>query len=137
MDDLVPLPARTLVGRPVRVGAVEVGTVTDVLASRSLGYVLGLEVRGEDGHERFVPWVAAVVQPDSIALTSVFSLLSSSELALYVDNGLRVSELEEDVLVARDGTLARPSEPRLSASASVHTSRSKRSVHAVAKRSMP
>lgn len=119
-----------LLGRRLRVGSVDVGTVTDVLASRRLDYVLGLEIRGRDGHGHFVPWVAAVVEPDTLTLTSVFSLLSSSELAVYVDNGLRLRECAPDAEVDREGLLAGPT-------GATATRRSISSVHALAKRSIP
>ena len=130
MDDGRPLRAKELIGRPVRVGAVQVGTVSDVLAVRGLAYVLGFEVRGRDGHGHFVPWVGAIVEPDALSLRSVFSLLSASELALYVDSGLRVSECVPDMVVAPDGTLER-------AAAEFSTSTSTRLVHPAAKRSIP
>jgi hypothetical protein len=135
-DDRSPVHAKELIGRPVRVGAVQVGTVSDVLASRGLAYVLGLEVRGRDGHGHFVPWVAAIVRPDAIGLTSVFSLLSASELTLYVDNGLRVSECIPELLVASDGTLERATGTSAPVAAPA-TRRSTRFVHPAAKRSMP
>ena len=130
-----PKPTSELLGRSVRVGDVEVGVVASLLASRGLGYVFGLEVRGRDGHEHFVPWVAGDLDGPGVQLRSVFSLLSSSELALYVDNGVRLEEDRGPVLVLRDGRIAESS-----AAAAVNGSPTRRSTSAVqasAKRSMP
>lgn len=124
------LRVRELIGRPVVVGAVQVGTVSDVLAVRGLAYVLGFEVQRPDGHTHFVPWVGAVVEQDAVRLRSVFSLLSASELALYLDSGLRASECVPDLAVASDGTLSRVPAAR-------STSRSTRFVQPAAKRSIP
>jgi hypothetical protein len=87
-----PVWARALLGRPVLLGAVQVGTVSDVIANTSLGHLLGFEVRGRDAYARFLPWVGAEIEPDHIAVRSVFSLLSSCELPLYLDYGVRLSE---------------------------------------------
>jgi len=138
MSEAWPIPAESLIGRAVRVGAVEVATVTDLLATRGLAYVLGLEVRGRDGQRRFVPWVAAVVDRDAIRLASVFSLLSSSELALYLDQGRRIAERAAELTVEQDGVLARAPAGAGSGNGSAEsTSRSTRSVQAAAKRSIP
>jgi hypothetical protein len=87
-----PVWARTLMGRPVRLGAVQVGTVSDVIANTALGHLLGFEVRGRDAYARFLPWVGADIEADHIAVRSVFSLLSSCELPLYLDYGVRLSD---------------------------------------------
>lgn len=103
-----PIPVDDLVGLSVRVGAVDVGTVEDVLASRGLGHVLGLVVHGRDGHGHFVPWVAADLDGEAVVLRSVFAFLSPTDLALHVDNGVRLAERarERDLLVGPDGELA-------------------------------
>jgi hypothetical protein len=131
MESLWPVPVRGLVGRPLRIGAVDVGTVVDVLASPSLAYVFGLEIGGRDGHRHFVPWVATVVVDHHVALTSVHSLLSSSELALYVDNGLRLTDAAPEASIARDGVIA---ETAIDSGDAIW---SKRRVHASAKRPIP
>jgi hypothetical protein len=124
-----PKQASELLGRSVRVGKVEVGTVTSVLASLELGYVFGLEVRGRDGHDHFVPWVAGDVAEGSVELRSAFSLLSSSELALYVENGVRVAQAGDSILVSEDG--------RIVDGAGRPVTRATSSVHAPANRSIP
>jgi hypothetical protein len=136
MPSQPPIRPRDLVGRPLRVGAVEVATVTDIIASRDVSYVLGLEVRVREGQERFVPWVAAEHDGGSLTLFSVFALLSTSDLALYLDRGRRIGE-RDDVVIAGDGVLA-PSPDRAAAAAGgSSTRRSTSSVQSLAKRSIP
>ncbi|HET8743198.1 MAG TPA: PRC-barrel domain-containing protein [Gaiella sp.] len=96
-----------LVGLPVRIGDVEVGRIADVILNRSFGHALGFVVRGRGAHRHFLPWVAARVDGDHVATLSIFALLSTSELAFYLDHGAPLSgELPgrvEDVLVDADG----------------------------------
>lgn len=106
-DNGWPHPLRPLVGRPVRIGDVDVGRISDVLLNRSLGHVLGFVVDGRGAHRHFLPWVAARLEEDHVATLSIFGLLSTSELAFYLDNGARLSEelrgFVDDVVVDRDG----------------------------------
>lgn len=106
-DNGWPHPLRTLVGKPVRIGDVDVGRISDVLLNRSLGHVLGFVVDGRGAHSHFLPWVAARLAEDHVATRSIFGLLSTSELAFYLDNGSRLSEelrgFVDDVVVDRDG----------------------------------
>ena len=92
----------------MRIGEVDVGIVSDVLCARDLGHVLGLEVR-DKGRRSFVPWVAAEIESDHIALRSVYSLLSATELALYVDNGVSLANRAKagatGLCVEREGRL--------------------------------
>jgi hypothetical protein len=97
----------------VRIGDVVVGRIADVLLNRSLGHVLGFVVEGRGAHRHFLPWVAGMVEDGHVVTLSVFALLSTSELAFYLDNGLPLtsalgsprngSAILEDVLVDRDG----------------------------------
>jgi hypothetical protein len=123
-DDLQwPHPLRHLIGMPVRIGDVDVGRISDVLLNRSLGHVLGFAVEGRGAHRHFLPWVAARLDGDHVATLSIFGLLSTSELAFYVDNGARLTEelrgFVEDILVDRDGDVvslvsaAAPRRPRV------------------------
>ena len=137
MNRVLPFPVLLLRGRPVRIGAVDVGTVTDVLASPGLSHVLGLEVRTRHDQARVVPWVAVVLDGEAVRLTSVFSLLSSSELSLYLDRGRRLSEYEEELAVDYDGMLSAALPDVAAAAGPSRATRSSRSVHAVAKRSIP
>ena len=111
-------------------------TVADVLGSRDLSYVLGLEVRSREGQARFVPWIAADLDGDSVRLFSVFALLSSSDLALYLDRGRRIGA-RDDLVIVRDGVLAPAAGLVPVGSRGPSTSRSTSSVQALAKRSIP
>lgn len=108
MDRRWPIRAQELLGLAVRIGEVDVGIVSDVLCARDLGHVLGLEVR-DKGRRSFLPWVAAEIEPGHIALRSVYSLLSATELALYVDNGVslanRAKAAATGLCVEREGRL--------------------------------
>ena len=99
-------PLRPVVRMPVRIGDVEVGRVSDVLLSRSLGHVLGFVVHGRGARRYFLPWVAARVEEHHVAALSILGLLSTSELAFYLDHGTRLSEALrglDDVVADRDG----------------------------------
>ncbi|HWO82058.1 PRC-barrel domain-containing protein [Gaiella sp.] len=111
-----PRSARSLLGRKVRVGDVNVGSVADVVVNRSVGHVLGLVVEGRSGQPHFLPWVAARVEEDQIVPTSVFGLLSATELSFYLENGVRLSHAIDgpgaaggpldDLLIDPDGDVA-------------------------------
>lgn len=108
-----PCSTRDLVGMRVRIGDVVVGRIVDVLLNRSLGHVLGFVVEGRGAHRHFLPWVAGTVEDGHVVALSVFALLSTSELAFYLDNGLPLRDvldtphdgdgILENVLVDRDG----------------------------------
>lgn len=108
-----PCSTRDIVGMRVRIGDVVVGRIVDVLLNRSLGHVLGFVVEGRGAHRHFLPWVAGMVEDGHVVTLSVFALLSTSELAFYLDNGLPLTgalgsprnggAILEDVLVDRDG----------------------------------
>jgi hypothetical protein len=109
-----------LVGLPVQIGVVRIGNIEDVICSRDLGHVLGLVVKPPSRGAAFVPWVAADVSADSVSLKSVYALLSTTELALYLDNGVRLSQRlrdgdgDGDLYVEREGGLT-PRAPRVRA----------------------
>jgi hypothetical protein len=101
-----------MVGLRLRIGDVVVGRVAEVLLNRSLGHVLGFVVEGRGAHRHFLPWVAGTVENGHVVALSVFALLSTSELAFYLDNGVRLADVLgasrngatlEDVLVDRFG----------------------------------
>ena len=108
-----PCSTRDIVGMRVRIGDVVVGRIVDVLLHRSLRHVLGFVVEGRGTHRHFLPWAAGLVEDGHVATRSVFALLSRSELAFYLDNGLPLAgvlgaprhggAILEDVLVDRDG----------------------------------
>lgn len=107
-----PRSTRDMVGLRLRIGDVVIGRVAEVLLNRSLGHVLGFVVEGRGAHRHFLPWVAGTVEDGHVVALSLFALLSTSELAFYLDNGLRLADalgdsrngaIVEDVLVDRFG----------------------------------
>jgi hypothetical protein len=110
VDCTWPIRGSDLLGLPVRIGRVDVGEVRDLLCSRDLGHVLGLEIAGHDRQPSFLPWIAADIAADHVAVRSVVSLLSTSELAIYVDYGVRFSQRANGrgagLAVEREGQLA-------------------------------
>jgi hypothetical protein len=86
----------------VRIGDVVVGRISEVLLNRSLGHVLGFVVEGRGAHRHFLPWVAGTVENGHVVTLSVFALLSTSELAFYLDNGVRLAEV---LGTPRDGAI--------------------------------
>ena len=111
-----PCSARSLLGRKVRIGDVNVGSVADVVVNRSVGHVLGLVVEGRSGRLHFLPWVAARIEEGPIVPTSVYGLLSATELRFYLENGVRLSHAIDgpgaagspldDLLIDPDGDVA-------------------------------
>ncbi|HEX3289800.1 MAG TPA: PRC-barrel domain-containing protein [Gaiella sp.] len=97
-----PRSTRDLVGLRVRIGDVVVGRISEVLLNRSLGHVLGFVVEGRGAHRHFLPWVAGTVENGHVVTLSVFALLSTSELAFYLDNGVRLAEV---LGTPRDGAI--------------------------------
>ena len=99
-----PRPTSTFIGQQVRIGDVAVGRIRDVLVNRGFGHVLGFVVDGRGAHRHFLPWVAAEFETDHVQAKSVFALLSTSELAFYVDNGESLArDGQPEMLVERDG----------------------------------
>jgi hypothetical protein len=101
-----PRPAGTFVGLPVRLGDVGLGRVFDILLGQSLDRVVGLLIAGRGGLVLFLPWAAAMREPDRISIASVFALLSGAELDFYLAKGVRLSEAEgglRDALVDENG----------------------------------
>lgn len=107
-----PRSTREMVGLRVRIGDVVVGRISDVLLNRSLGHVLGFVVEGRGAHRHFLPWVAGLLDDGHVEALSVFALLSTSELAFYLDHGVQLAdvvdaprdgEILEDVVVDRFG----------------------------------
>lgn len=111
-----PRSTRDVVGMRVRIGDVVVGRITEVLLNKSLGHVLGFVVEGRGAHRHFLPWVAGTVEDGHVVTLSVFALLSTSELAFYLDNGVPLADvldaprdgngILDDVLVDREGDVA-------------------------------
>lgn len=66
-----------LLGMPVRLDAVTLGFVSDVICNPPLGHVLGVLVEEPLGRERFAPWIALSVRSGEVRVLDVASLGSS------------------------------------------------------------
>jgi hypothetical protein len=98
----------SLVGRPVVIGDVRLGIAVDALLDRTLGRLVGLDVRCGDEAHRFLPFPACELEDDRLAVESALVLLQR-ELDFYRAGGNALSDLRgEPVAVAGKavGTLA-------------------------------
>lgn len=86
----VPL-LRALLGAPVRLHDLRLGTVTGVYGDASFARVIGLEVTSPDGRRRLLPWVAARVEEGVVHLQSALVLVETGELEGYGRLGARVA----------------------------------------------
>lgn len=103
------LEADALVGAPVRVRGLRVGTVVDLIADVSLERLLGAEVQTLADQRRFLPWAAADASASGVDVDSALVLLDVPELDWYADRGARLSgrdELRAGLVVRAGGRLA-------------------------------
>ncbi|MGL6278046.1 MAG: hypothetical protein ACRC50_00630 [Gaiella sp.] len=106
------ISCRGLLGARVIRGGADLGKVADIIFTPLFDQIVGVEVRGRDAGPRFLPWIAATVEAGSaVEAQSPHALLSSTELAFYLDNGATlVDRLAdpfdpiEDVLLDGEGT---------------------------------
>jgi hypothetical protein len=73
----------TVLGAPVRVRDLRVGTVRGVLGDGSCERVIGLEVTGRDGRRSFLPFVAASHDDGSVLLDSSLVLVETGDSEGY------------------------------------------------------
>jgi len=86
--------ARRLVGRPVRVGALDVGSVDDVVLGADLSVVLGIAVRSRAGRPCFLPWAATrLTGGGDVEAMSAATLLGELELEYYLRSGTLLTRL--------------------------------------------
>jgi hypothetical protein len=98
--ELLRLPVRT---RDIRIGRA-VDVIVDPLHNRAVGF----DVLCRDDEHRFLPWTAAVIDEQSIAVDSPIVMLGKDQLAFYRDRARSLRALVpmlEDVLIEPDGTL--------------------------------
>ena len=88
--------AGSLLRLPVRLHGIELGRPVDVILDREARTAVGLEVRCGDGGRRFLPLKTARVHDDHIAVSSVFTLLSVSELRFYRERGRSLQALRAE-----------------------------------------
>lgn len=97
-----------VLGAPVRVRDVRVGTVTGVVGDGSVERLIGLEVTGRDGRRWFLPSVAASREAGAVHLDSTLVLVETGDLEGYGRLGAVVirdpAELER-LVVDEHGTL--------------------------------
>lgn len=79
-----------LIGRPVSVHDVRLGTVTGVYGDGRFARVIGLEVSSPDGRRRFLPWVVSRADDGTVAVQSAFLLVDVGELDSYLRLGARL-----------------------------------------------
>ena len=100
--------AGELLRLPVRTRDIEIGRPVDVIVDPVGNRAVGFDVRCRDDEHRFLPWTAATIEDDSIAVVSPIVMLSEEQLAFYRTRAKSLRELAAvlgNVLVDPDGTL--------------------------------
>ena len=100
--------AGELLRLPVRTRDIEIGHAVDVIVDAAHNRAVGFDVLCRDDEHRFLPWTAAVLRDDSIAVDSPLVMLEEEQLAFYRTRAQSLRELVpvlENVLVEPDGTL--------------------------------
>jgi hypothetical protein len=98
-----------LLGAPVRVGDIRLGTVVDLIADSEQHRALGLAVETAGGSRSFLPWPAVDVTAEGVSVGSALVLLAPSELEYYVERGRRLGAEDpglERLRVSPGGELA-------------------------------
>lgn len=111
------LSAPALIGRAVRWHGIRVGEVADVLLDRAASRAVGLEVRCEDGRERFLPLGACVPEGPSVRLLEPLAVSEPELLGFYRGHGLSLAVLLRqrklrDVLLDPEGGIVSVVVPR-------------------------
>ena len=86
-----PRSSRSLLGTSVRSGGIEGGRVVDILYDRRLTRAVGFAVDEHGARSSFLPWASAAVSEDAVDTWAPFSLLGGGELALYLEQGSRLT----------------------------------------------
>lgn len=102
-----------LLRRPVRLRGIRLGRPVDLLVDTGRQRVLGIEVLCGDEERRFLPFGAAEVRPDEIAVGSTLMLLDEQELRFYRRHATTLRALRQehaaaslqDVEIAGDGEI--------------------------------
>jgi hypothetical protein len=111
--------ADALLGLSVRLRGILIGRPVDVIVDLAGRRALGLDVLCKDEEHRFLPWSAAAIGGDEIAVSSSLTLLAAEELAFYRKRARTLRALRgapvtragrelgplDDILVATDGTI--------------------------------
>ena len=102
------ITATKLLRLPVRVRGIAIGHAVDAIVDPAGSRVLGLDVLCRDEEHRFLPFTAATVAADEIAVDSALTLLAEEQLDFYRRRGIRLRELVpglQDACVHADGSL--------------------------------
>jgi hypothetical protein len=100
--------AGELLRLPVRTRDIRIGRAVDVIVDPLYNRAVGFDVLCRDDEHRFLPWTAAVIDEQSIAVDSPIVMLGKDQLAFYRDRARSLRALVpmlEDVLIEPDGTL--------------------------------
>lgn len=102
------LSGPALIGRTLRWNGIRVGEVADVVLDRDAVRAVGLEVRCEDGRERFLPLGACAAEGSVVRLLEPLALSEPELLGFYRGHGLSLAALLRqrrlrDVLLDREG----------------------------------
>lgn len=89
--DVWPRSSRSLLGTVVRSGGVDVGRVVDILYDRRFTRAVGFAVDEYGARSSFLPWASAAVSSEAVDTWAPFSLLAGGELALYLEQGSRLT----------------------------------------------
>jgi hypothetical protein len=109
-----------LLDLPVRLHGIQLGRPVDLLLERESFRAVGLDVACGDEVNRFLPLLTAVVDDETIAISSPLLLFDRDQLTFYhsrsvalstllggtVQRGRRPIGVLRDVVIASDGTLA-------------------------------
>jgi hypothetical protein len=94
----------------VRLRGIEVGNAVDVIVDSDNERALGFDVICRDDSRRFLPFTAATIEADHIAIASALTLLAEDQLHFYRSRAASLRALSpelRDVSVARDGSIVR------------------------------
>ena len=93
---------------PVRTNGIEIGRAVDVIVDPVRSRALGFDVLCRDDSHRFLPFTAAEIDDEAIAVESALVLLAEDQLDFYRKRARSLRELMpvlESVVVESDGTL--------------------------------
>lgn len=99
--------------RPVRLRGIRLGRPVDLVVDTERPRVVGIEVLCGDSERRFLPFAAAEVLPDEIAVASTLLLLDEPQLRFYRRRATTLRALRQvhvaaafqDVEIAGDGEI--------------------------------
>jgi hypothetical protein len=94
----------------VRLRGIEVGHAVDVIVDSANVRALGFDVLCRDESRRFLPFTAATIESDHIAIASALTLLAEDQLHFYRSRAGSLRALSPElggVSVSPDGSIVR------------------------------